>query len=80
MQYVDPRFLAQSRAAFLSDNQTTLADVKRLAEVDDALATTQRRDLVSALNRVESLFQIALDKVEVSPRRVRELLASRSAA
>lgn len=80
MQYVDPTFLTRSRVAFLSDNQTTLADVKRLAEVDDALTTTQRRDLVSAMNRVESLFQIALDKVEASPRRTRELLASKSPA
>lgn len=80
MQYVDPTFLPRSRVAFLTDNQATLADVKRLAEDDQHLTATQRRDLVSALNRVESLFQITLNKVEASPRRVRELLASKSPA
>ena len=79
MKYVDPTFLARSRAAFLSENQRTLADVKRLAEADTALTTTQRRDLVSALNRIEQLFQTPLEKLEASPRRVRELFASQSA-
>ncbi len=80
MQYVDPTFLARSRAAFLSGNQATLVDVKRLAEDDKYLTGTQRRDLVSALNRVEQVFESPLEKLEASPRRVRELFASRSAA
>ncbi len=80
MQYIDPTFLARSRGAFLSDNPITLADVKRLAEVDNALTTTQRRDLVSALNRVAQVFETPLGKVEANPRCVRELFASKSPA
>ncbi|SCY92430.1 tyrosine-type recombinase/integrase [Microvirga guangxiensis] len=80
MNHVDPKFLARSKTAFLSEHQTTLADVKRLAEDDQHLTAIQRRDLVSALNRVEQMFESPLDKLEASPRRVRELFASRSAA
>ena len=58
----------------------TLADVKRLAEDDKQLTATQRRDLVSALNRLEHLFQTPLEKLEASPRRMRELFASKSPA
>jgi integrase len=80
MNHVDPIFLASSRAAFASKSQITLADVKRRTEADTSLTSTQRRDLASALNRVEQLFQTPLMKLEASPRRVRELFASRSAA
>ena len=80
MKYVDPTFLARSRAAFASANQSTLADVKRLAEVDKQLTATQRRDLLSALNRLEHLFQTPLVQLEASPRRMRELFASKSPA
>jgi integrase len=80
MQYVDPTFLARSRVAFLAENRATLVDVKRLAESDIDLTGTRRRDLVSALNRVEQVFETSLDKLEASPRHVRELFASKSAA
>jgi integrase len=80
MNHVDPTFLARSKAAFLSEDQTTLADMKRLAEADEDLTSTQRRGRVSALNRLEHLFGIPLEKLEASPRRARELLASKSPA
>src|SRR4051812_18683411 len=80
MQYVDPTFLARSRVAFVSDNQATLADVKRLAEDDQHLTAAQRRDLVSALNRVAQVFETPLETLGAIPRRVRELFASKSAA
>jgi integrase len=80
MNHIDPNFLARSKAAFLSENQTTLADVKRHAEADASLTSTQRRDLVSALNRFEQLFKTPLERVEASPRQVRELFASKSPA
>lgn len=80
MNHFDPVFLARSRGAFITDDQPTLADVKRLAEEDAGLTSIQRRDLVSALNRVAQLFQTPLDKLEASPRRVRELFASKSPA
>jgi len=80
MYYVAPQFLAHSRAAFLSDNQPTLAGVKRLAEDDEHLTNTQRRDLVSALNRAAQVFQTPLETLVASPRRMRELFASRSPA
>jgi hypothetical protein len=80
MNHFDPTFLARSKAAFLSAEHPTLADVKRLAEGDKDLSATQRRDLVSALNRLEQLFQMPLAKLEASPRRARELFASKSPA
>lgn len=80
MNHIDPNFLARSKAAFRSEGQTTLADAKRLAEGDKDLTATQRRDLVSALNRLEQLFQTPLEKLEASPRRMRELLGSASPA
>jgi integrase len=80
MNYIDPTFLARSRAAFASESQSTLADVKGLAEDDKQLTAIQRRDLLSALNRVEDLFQTPLEKLEASPRQMRELFASKSPA
>lgn len=80
MQYVAPQFLARSQEAFLSEERLSLADVKRLAEADISLTSTQRRDLVSALNRVEQVFETPLEKLEASPRRLRELFASKSPA
>ncbi|KLK92653.1 hypothetical protein AA309_13270 [Microvirga vignae] len=80
MKHIDPEFLARSKAAFRSESSTTLADVKRLAEADTDLTDIQRRDLVSALNRLEHLFRTQLEKLEASPRRARELLASVSPA
>src|SRR4051812_2132984 len=80
MNHVDPTFLARSRAAFVSEDHTTLADVKRLAEADEDLTAIQRRDVVSALNRFEQLFQTSLEKLEATPRRVRELFAAKSPA
>ncbi|MBM1174710.1 tyrosine-type recombinase/integrase [Microvirga arabica] len=80
MNHFDPTFLARSKAAFLSKDQITLADLKRLAEADSSLTGSQRRDLASALNRVEQLFQTPLMRLEAVPRRVREVFASKSPA
>jgi integrase len=80
MKHLDPTFLTRSKAAFLPEKWLTLADVKRLAEADADLTGTQRRDLVSAVNRIKPLFQTPLDQLEASPRRVRELFAVKSAA
>jgi hypothetical protein len=80
MNYIDPTFLARSRAAFASEDPMTLADMRRLVEADAGLTRTQRRDLVSALNRVEMLFQTPLEKLEANPSRLRELFAAKSAA
>jgi integrase len=80
MNHFDPKFLAHSKAAFISKDQITLADVKQLSEADTSLTSTQRRDLVSALNRIEQLFQTSLRKLEASPRRMRELFAAKSPA
>lgn len=79
MTHVDTDFLTRSKAVFLTEERLTLADVKRLTEADPGLNATQRRDLVSALNRVRQLFQMSLDQVEASPQRVRELFAAKSA-
>ena len=78
MESVDPAFLALSRAALASANRGTLADVKRLAEVDEQLTATQRRDLLSALNRLEHLFQTPLVQLEASPRRCASCLRPRA--
>jgi len=80
MNHVAPIFLARSRAAFLSKDRLTLADVKHSAHADKSLTGTQRRDLVSALTRLAALFQTPLDQLEASPRQLRELLATKSAA
>jgi integrase len=80
MNHIDPEFVARSKAAFLSREQISLADVRRLAEADEDLTNTQRRDIVSAMNRFEQLVQTSLEKLEASPRQVRELFVAKSPA
>ena len=44
------------------------------------LTAIQRRDMVSGLKRIGKVFGTALDEIEASPRRLRTLFASKSAA
>jgi hypothetical protein len=78
MNHIDPEFLARSKVVFLTDARFTLADVQRVAETDVTLTGTKRRDLLSALARIPHLFQTPLETLPASPRRLRELFASKS--
>lgn len=79
MNHVDPEFLVRSKAVFITDAPLTLADVQRLAETDITLTGTKRRDLLSALARIPYLFRTPVETLPASPRRLRELFASKSA-
>ncbi|KAB0269201.1 hypothetical protein [Microvirga brassicacearum] len=69
-----------SADAFISLASLTLADIKANAEADTTLTVTQRRDPVSGLKQIETVFTTPLSAMEASPRRLRVLFASRTAA
>lgn len=69
-----------SQEAFVSPVSLTLADVKAKAEADWTLNDTQRRDIVSASSRIEKVFSKPLSTLDASPRCLRALFASKSAA
>ena len=69
-----------SEEAFVAPVPLTLADIRAKAEADWTLTAIQRRDIVSALSRIETMFATPLDKLEASPRRLRALFCSRTAA
>ncbi len=79
MTYFDPDFLTKTRAAFVSSPVPTLADLKARVEAADDSPTT-RRDMLSALNRVEGLFEKSLAKIPATPRHVRELFSAKTPA
>lgn len=71
-------FEARSRQAFLQGAPMSLADLR--ATVAAKMQGTSRRDALSAFDSVERLFGLELSTVLASPRPVRELLASKTAA
>ena len=79
MTYFDPDFLAKTRAAFVTSPVPTLADLKARVEAGDD-SPTIRRDMLSALNRVEGLFEKSLAEIPARPRHVRELFSAKTAA
>ena len=78
MKYVDPTFLARSRAAFLSENQSHAggceAPCRRRQTPDRHPAPGSRLGAEPRRAGVRD----PLEKLEASPRRVRELFASKS--
>lgn len=80
MTHIDPDFLARSRTAFITEAAPTLADIKFKVAEDADLAPTQKRDLLSALNRVEELFGQSLTVLTAKPATIRELFLGASTA
>ena len=78
MTYMDPRFLDRSRAVFAENARPLLSDVR--ARVDTELKGTRRRDLLSALNTVARVMDVDLAQIRATPKFVRTLLISRTAA
>lgn len=76
MKHIDPDTLVRSREAFGRWQPISLAGVKDLVLADPALSPTQRRDLVSALKRVEHLFQVKLDALDATAEQMRRLFAN----
>lgn len=75
MKHIDPETLIRSREAYGRWQPISLAGVKDLVVADPALTPTQRRDLVSALTRVEHLFQVKLERVDATADQIRRLFA-----
>ncbi len=73
MNQIDPGFLDRSRAVFLDGRPSSLAGIKALIENDSNLPATARRDLVSALNRIEALFGTPLPAIPATPAALREI-------
>ena len=76
MKDVDPEFLEASRAVFTSSAPPSLEDIRK--RVAAGAVGTTRRDMLSALNRVEDLFDRPLSKIQANAKTVRELLRSKS--
>lgn len=79
MNHIDPNFIARSQAAFMTEAPLTMADIKRKVADDGGLSPTQKRDLTSALTRVEELFQHPLTSLTAKPTTIRQLFADASA-
>ena len=80
MNLVSPDFLARSRVAFRTNQPPTLAELRSRVEADTTLDKTERRDLLSALNRVPAWFGRPLAAIPATPTALRELFAGASAA
>ncbi|MDX2027190.1 MAG: tyrosine-type recombinase/integrase [Alphaproteobacteria bacterium] len=80
MSKIDPQFLEQSRAAFQTEASISLADVRTKVIQDAALTPIQRRDILSALHRVETLFGKPLSEISARPGAVRGLFLDASPA
>ncbi len=80
MNLVSPDFLARSRVAFRANQPPTLAELRGRVEADTTLDKTERRDLLSALNRVPAWFGRPLAAIPATPTALRELFAGASAA
>ena len=76
MKDVDPEFLEASRAVFTSSAPPSLEDIRK--RVAAGAVGTTRRDMLSALNRVEDLFGRPLSATPANAKTVRELLRSKS--
>lgn len=76
----DPKVIAGSRSVFISEPAPTLADIREKITADTSLPPTRQRDLLSALSRVESLFQRKLGDIRADPPTIRGLFANASAA
>lgn len=79
MTNINAQFITNSRTAFLSKDLLTLADIKARVEVGDE-AFTVRRDMISALNRVEQLFERPLMSVIAAPKSIRDLFSDKPSA
>ena len=71
----DDNFIKNSRNAFLADRGPTLADVRGAILADATLDTVTRRDLVSALTRIEIHTERPLSLIPATASAVRELFA-----
>ena len=80
MNIVSPDFIARSRAAFSANQPPSLAELRSLVEADGTLGKTERRDLLSALNRLPAWFGRPLTTIPATPPALRELFAGTSAA
>ncbi len=79
MQHVSPNFLNRSRQAFGNSKPVTMAAIKEIVSADTMLTLTQRRDLLSALNRIQDLFRVRLETLDATADRMRRLFSSATA-
>jgi integrase len=80
MRHVSPDFLNRSREAFGDAKPLTMAAIKELASADTTLTPTQRRDFLSALQRVQDWFQVRLEALDATAGRMRGLFANVTAS
>ncbi len=80
MNQISPDFLARSRVAFRANQPPSLAELRSRVEADTTLDKTERRDLLSALNRLTTWFARSLTAIPATPTALRELFAGASAA
>ena len=80
MNQIGPDFLARSRVAFRANQPPSLAELRCHVEADRSLNKTERRDLLSALNRLPIWFDRPLAAIPATPIALRELFAGASAA
>lgn len=79
MNIYSPDFLIQSQRAFSSMRTLTLDDLRHRIAADESLGATRRRDLLSALKRLETLFGRSLDTLCASPSTIRDLFENANA-
>ena len=79
MNIHNPDFLVRSRRAFSSMGALTLEDLRRRIAADESINATRRRDLLSALKRLETSFGQSLDTICATPSTIRALFENANA-
>nr|HRJ13084.1 hypothetical protein [Alphaproteobacteria bacterium] len=75
MLNLDQNFLAKSQNVFVQKPLVSLADVRQKVQSDMSLAPTQKRDIISAMNRVEAGSGRPLAEIKAGAAEARKLLA-----
>ena len=79
MKPLDPEFLARSKSVFRDSAALTLADVRGRAASDATLRASKRRDLASAISRIEEWSGMSPHSLEAGPPKIRSILEKLSA-
>lgn len=80
MRPIDPEFVIRSRQAFNAPSAVSLLDLKQRITACDEYSPIRKRDMLSALNRVEHVMGRPLSSVTASPPAIRALFHGVSGA
>jgi hypothetical protein len=75
MNHIDHSFFSRSKTVFRANAAPTLEEIRTHAQSDRSLGAIERRDLVSALNRMVAWTDRSLESIPANTGAVREIFA-----